>query len=154
MNNNLANNYQANMVNLLNNYLSDMAVLTVNLFNYHWNIVGSPFYALHEKFQEYYEETIEMYDEVAERIKQLGGFPITCLRDYCDNAKLKTAPSKDYTLKESVTNLTRDFQYMAAFGNQIVNYASEAKDEATVVLIGDMVMFFEKGGWMLRATLK
>jgi starvation-inducible DNA-binding protein len=152
MNNNQYNNYYQEMVNLLNQYLSNIAVLIVNLYNYHWNVVGPDFFPMHEKLQEYYEELTEIYDEVAERIKQLGGYPVASLNQYEGMAQIKTVASKDYYSKEIITNLIRDFEYMVNITNQLIEIADQANDEVSIVLLGDYGAFFQKQLWMLNAN--
>ena len=154
MNNVYQSNYQQNINKLLNQYLANVAVLTNKLYNYHWNVVGLSFFPFHTKLQEYYEETNEMFDEIAERIKQLEGFPVASLRAYNEMAQIKAVESRNYTDREIIIDLVKDFCYMVAITNQIILYASEANDEATVVLFSDYAVFFEKQLWMLKAHLK
>lgn len=148
------NNYQQNMSNLLNQYLSNTAVLINKIYNYHWNIVGLSFFPMHKKLEEYYEEITDIFDEVAERIKQLEGFPITSLRKYSELAQIKEAESRNYDQREVITNLIRDFEYMSAITNQIIELTEQANDEVTNLLFGEYAKFFEKQLWMLKAHLK
>ena len=64
------------LVELLNKNLANMQVLYVKLHNYHWNVKGINFKPIHEMTEAYYNYFAEQYDEVAERIVQLGGKPL------------------------------------------------------------------------------
>jgi starvation-inducible DNA-binding protein len=52
----------------LNQYLSDVHVLYIKIRNYHWNIEGSNFIAMHRFYETLYLEMAEVIDELAERI--------------------------------------------------------------------------------------
>lgn len=147
-------NYQHQAVKLLNEYLSNIAVLIVKLYNFHWNIVGEDFFATHEKLEAYYKEITNIYDEVGERIKQLSSFPITSLKIYSQIAQIKELESRNYKQREIVLTLIKDFCYMIEITNYIIRFAGKSKDEATVSLFNNYLVFFEKQIWMLRAHLK
>jgi starvation-inducible DNA-binding protein len=156
MNNNTNSsvNMQTQMVNHLNQFLSNIAVLTNKMYNYHWNVTGPHFFVLHGKFQEYYEKGNEMFDEVAERIKQLDGFPITSLAAYENTAGIRSAESKKYSASEAVNNTISDFKYLHRIGTDIAGYAESIGDGATKSIIGDYLTYLEKQLWMLEANLK
>jgi starvation-inducible DNA-binding protein len=67
---------------LLNTLLADEYVLYTKTRNAHWNIQGQNFMELHKFFQGQYEELDETIDEIAERIRMLGHFPIGSLKDF------------------------------------------------------------------------
>ena len=52
-------------VEKLNLYLANLNVLYRKVQNYHWNIVGTGFFAVHEKLEEYYDAINEQIDDVA-----------------------------------------------------------------------------------------
>lgn len=146
--------YQQQIVKLLNEYLSNVAVLIVKLYNFHWNIVGADFFSTHEKLETYYKEVTNIYDEVGERIKQLYGFPITSLKTYSQVAQIIELESRNYSQREIVINLIKDFCYMVEITNYIIKFAGKNADEATVAIFNNYLVFFEKQLWMLRAHLK
>ena len=124
MNNN-TNAYQSNMISILNQYLSNIAVMNVKLYNFHWNVVGPFFFGLHPKLQQYFEQTTQMYDQVAERIKMLSGYPITNLPMYEQTSTIKSVESKDYTEKEILQMLIRDFEVLLAMTYETGNLAAQ-----------------------------
>ncbi|MFA5408058.1 MAG: DNA starvation/stationary phase protection protein [Bacilli bacterium] len=148
------NNYENQITSYLNQYLSNLAVLTNKLYNYHWNIAGSTFFPLHSKFQEYYEKSSQEFDAIAERIKQLGGFPITSLSKYATMSNIKEVESKNYNASEALTGIVNDFKLMHKLGFDIANYASSIGDNVTSGIIGEYLTYLEKQIWMLEANLK
>lgn len=76
------------MIQGMNEFLADLQVFYQNLRGFHWNVKGSLFFVLHAKFEEYYNETAETVDEVAERILMVGGQPLHAFSNYLEVAEL------------------------------------------------------------------
>ena len=66
----------------LNQNLADVQVLYVKLHNYHWNIKGPHFWGIHNVTEGYYDYLAKQYDDIAERILQLNGKPLTTMKSY------------------------------------------------------------------------
>ena len=76
-------------VEKLNLYLANLNVLYRKVQNYHWNIVGTAFFSVHAKLEEYYDALNEQIDDVAERILSIGGRPLGTLKDYLAVSTIK-----------------------------------------------------------------
>ena len=57
----------------LNQSIAELVITTMMAQNFHWNVTGMAFGPLHELFQKIYEDHFEAQDELAERIKAIGG---------------------------------------------------------------------------------
>ncbi|HXG63403.1 MAG TPA: ferritin-like domain-containing protein, partial [Planctomycetota bacterium] len=75
----LSEKNRAAVSEILNALLADEAVLYTKTRNYHWNVTGPQFNDLHKFFDEQYGELNEIVDDVAERVRSLGGRPIGTL---------------------------------------------------------------------------
>ena len=53
-------------------FLSDAFTLYLKTHNFHWNVTGSMFNALHNMFEAQYTEQWNALDDIAERIRALG----------------------------------------------------------------------------------
>jgi bacterioferritin len=62
-------------VERLNQMLADTMTLRDLYKKHHWQVSGNTFYQLHLLFDKHYDEQVELIDQIAERIKQLGGKP-------------------------------------------------------------------------------
>jgi starvation-inducible DNA-binding protein len=62
------------VVRILNDVLSDEYVLYTKTRNYHWNVVGPQFNDYHKFFEAQYDALNEVVDDVAERVRALGGW--------------------------------------------------------------------------------
>jgi len=71
------------VVQILSTFLADEYVLYTKTRNYHWNIVGPQFNDLHKFFEEQYERLNEIVDDVAERIRTLGGNRLLHWQNLC-----------------------------------------------------------------------
>ena len=80
------------VVDLLQPALANLNILYNKTRNFHWNITGPRFHTLHLFLEEQYKELAEAADEVAERIRQLGGFAIGTLKEYLAKGELTEEP--------------------------------------------------------------
>ncbi|MEM9972359.1 MAG: DNA starvation/stationary phase protection protein [Pseudomonadota bacterium] len=69
----LAEEAATEIATALNQAVAETAVTTMLAQNFHWNVKGMSFGSLHALFQEIYEDHFEAQDDLAERIKALGG---------------------------------------------------------------------------------
>ena len=76
-------------VNGLQELLANLQVYYSNLRGFHWNVKGIEFYGLHAKLEEFYDDTAEKVDEVAERILMLGGVPAHNFSEYLKTSTIK-----------------------------------------------------------------
>jgi len=81
-------------LNLIQSYLSNLAVLNVKLHNIHWNVVGPQFVEVHNFTESVYDELFESFDQVAELLKMKGLMPLSTMAEYLENA----------TIQEVITN--------------------------------------------------
>ena len=72
-----------NLTSGLNRLLANFQLYYQNLRGLHWNIKGKSFFELHVKFEEFYTDSQEKIDFIAERILTLGGTPLHTFTDYC-----------------------------------------------------------------------
>jgi starvation-inducible DNA-binding protein len=66
----------ANLVDNLNGLLANFQIYYQSLRGLHWNIKGNNFFELHEKYEEFYTDSLVKIDDIAERILTLQGKPL------------------------------------------------------------------------------
>jgi starvation-inducible DNA-binding protein len=59
-------------------------VLYTKTRNYHWNVVSPRFNDLHKFFEAQHEQLAETVDEVAERVRFLGGWAAGTLTEFIE----------------------------------------------------------------------
>lgn len=145
--------YARRLADALNVYLANLHVVSTKLRNFHWNVVGVDFFDFHEKLGELYEAVALEIDEIAERIRMLGFWPLASMRDFVRSATLKEAPSAPYTTPIIAQALVNDFAETARYLHEIDQFVRETTDEFTINLIGDALGFLEKNVWFFSAYL-
>lgn len=141
-------------IELLNDYMANLKVMNNNLYNMHFNIVGTSFFGMHQKLQDYYEKLALMYDSVAERIKMLGGYPITSLKQISEVSTIKSMTSMNYTGNQVLQVLENDFKFLKAYTRDLLDTFNSAGDIYTTNMLSNNLMFFEKQLWMVKSSLK
>ena len=144
---------QNSNIDILNEYMVNLKVLNNNLYNMHFNIVGESFFGLHRKLQEYYEKVALLYDAVAERIKMLGGFPITSLKEIEDISTMKSMKSMSFNGRQVLEVLDNDFTFLKDYTKDLIEYFDKEKDYYTVSMLEDNLYFIEKELWMIKTSL-
>ncbi|HPF50572.1 MAG TPA: Dps family protein [Draconibacterium sp.] len=141
-----------NIVEKLNQLLADYQIFYQNLRGLHWNIKGQMFFALHEKYEEYYNGASEVVDEIAERILMLGGQPLHTFGDYLEVAKLEQVVNITDGRKGVSIVLSGDRYFLKSF-KEILEMAGENGDEGTAAMISEWIGATEKRIWMLESYL-
>ncbi len=144
----------AKQKDLMNQYVADLGVLNVKFHNLHWNVVGERFKPVHEYVEELYDMIFETYDEVAERMKMLGDFPLASLKKYLEVTKVDELEEKDYQIPEVYSILKQDLEHLKNLATSIRAVADEADDFGTVAMMEDQVDAYDKELWFIAQALK
>ncbi|ABW18381.1 Dps family protein [Alkaliphilus oremlandii] len=141
-------------LDLLQRYLSNLAVLNVKFHNIHWNVVGNQFMQIHNFTEEVYNKFFEDLDEVAELLKMKNATPLSTMAEYLDNATVEEVKAKDFSIKESLEVVKNDMVSMKELALEIRNMADEENDFETVAVFEGYVAYFSKNIWFLNSMLK
>lgn len=141
------------LMELLNKNLANLQLFYMKPHNYHWNVKGMNFKPVHEMTEAYYDYFAEQYDEVAERIVQLGGKPLATLNDYLKNASLKEESKKTFDVKYVLGSVLSDFKLLNDDFKEISNSAGETNDIPTANIADNNVAWLEKQIWMITASI-
>ncbi|MBU5428265.1 DNA starvation/stationary phase protection protein [Tissierella pigra] len=141
-------------VNLLQKYLSNLAVLNIKFHNIHWNVVGNQFVQVHEFTEGLYDKLFENLDEVAELLKMKDIMPLSTMAEYLDNSDIEEIKAKDFAIKESLEIVKTDLEKMKILATEIRNIADEEGDFETVAIFEDYVADYSKNIWFINSILK
>jgi starvation-inducible DNA-binding protein len=136
----------------LNKQVANLSVFFTKLHHYHWYVSGPEFFALHAKFEEYYDEVNEWYDAVAERLIMIGGKPASNLKNYLQLTSLSEATESKTT--DMIKAILNDFKHLVLEFKEVTLLAQEANDEPTADLAIGIISSLEKHIWTLGVTLK
>lgn len=139
---------------ILNALLADEYVLYTKTRKHHWNITGPHFSPLHELFQKQYEELDDIIDEIAERVRTLGGAAAGTLAEFLKLARLKEQPAKTLPAQEMIAALLADHEaIIRQLRNDLDACMSKQGDAGTSDFLTGLMEKHEKTAWMLRANL-
>lgn len=138
-------------VTLLKKIEANAIVLVMKLHNYHWNVKGMDFHPVHEATEGMYNNFFGLYDDIAERILQLGEKPIVTLKDALAQATIAEESATTFTSKQIAEALLKDFQIFEKDFKDLSDAASG--DSVTVALADEQLAAIQKAIWMLKAQL-
>lgn len=138
------------VVDGMNSLLANLHVHYQKLRNYHWNVTGSDFFDLHDKFEEEYNAVKIQIDEIAERIRVFGQTPVSTLKEYLEMSEIQETGT-DLSGQEMVKEILQDFEILLSFYVDALEAAGEIGDVATEDLITGYIQRTEKMHWMLTA---
>jgi starvation-inducible DNA-binding protein len=141
------------IIDALKGLLADAVVYYYKLHHYHWHVKGKQFFALHAKFEEYYEHWADVLDDVAERILTIGGTALPTLQDVLKHTNLKEDPEFPGA-EEMVVRLTKDLEKLTKSALKVRDLAVERGDDGTTDMMNELCDVEYKNLWMLHAFLK
>lgn len=144
---------KSEIVKKLNLLLSDYEIYYQNLRALHWNIKGKMFFMLHEKYEEFYNESADVIDEIAERILMLESTPLHTYEDFLKHSSIKPIKNvKD--ANESIRIVLENNEKLLDGAFQVLEVADESGDEGTTALLSDIISALEKRIWMLKSSIE
>ncbi len=132
--------------------LADTYALLIKTHNYHWNVEGAEFRALHLMFEEQYNELFAAADLIAERIRALGEKAPAGLAEFAKLTKIKDANSA-HDANGMLADLHASNLQAAETFKKLFEVSEKAEDGATNDLSNQRRNAHEKAAWMLRASL-
>jgi starvation-inducible DNA-binding protein len=139
---------------IMNAYLADLHVLYIKTRKYHWNVAGPSFKEYHLFFEEQYKALEEMIDEVAERIRTLGGKPLSTMADFIKETSLEEDHSGEVKTLHMFERLLTDHEQITRELRDDVNTVTDdLEDAGTADFLTGLMEAHEKMAWMLRKYL-
>ena len=143
------------VVDLLNADLADSYLLVIKTKKYHWDVVGPQFRTLHELWQQHYEAIGMNIDAIAERVRQLGGYPIGTAKGFLENATLREHAGDLPNAEEMVERLVGDHeQVIRNLRGHIDQCGDDYHDEGTADFLTGLMEQHEEMAWMLRSFIE
>ena len=137
----------------LGKLLADSYTLMIKTHNYHWNVEGAHFPALHALFEGQYTELFAAVDEIAERMRALGAKAPAGLHAFSDLSAVKDGDSSKKD-KEMVSDLLADHETIISRGEKVLRLAEDNGDAPSADLLTRRLESHQKQAWMLRSFLK
>jgi starvation-inducible DNA-binding protein len=140
---------------ILNRMLADEHALYVKTRNYHWNVTGPQFHSLHEMLEDFYQKLAPLADDLAERVRQMGGRAIGTMAEFSQQTRVSEQPGEAPEARQMIENLLADHeQIIRDLRGDIDVCADELKDQGTADFLTGLMEQHEKMAWMHRAFLE
>lgn len=139
------------IIKILNSILANEAVLTLKTRNAHWNVRGASFFELHFLFDTQYKQLNDISDEIAERVRMVGGIAIGSFAEFLSHAQLEERPTE----VPDILHLLADHEtIIRSLHEDIRKCNDEYEDEGTSDLMVSVMRMHEKMAWMLRSYIE
>lgn len=138
-------------IEVLKQIQADSIVFFMKTHNYHWNVKGANFPQMHAATQEIYENFADIFDDVAERIIQLGGVPYVTLADALKASKIAEEGKQSFSANEVLEDVLKDYRYFESIFKELSKVADEVEDRVTSGFADEKVGQLQKALWMLNA---
>ena len=143
------------VVGILSKLLADEYVLYTKTRNYHWNVVGPHFTDLHKFFEDQYSQLSDDVDEIAERIRSLGGKTPATLTEFMKNSRIDEHPGEFPDTNSMVSNLVVDHEAIITnLRTDLETCDTKFHDIGTNDFLTGLMEKHEKTAWMLRSILE
>ena len=145
----LSSNAAKNVKDALNTILADSFALYLKTKNFPWHVSGPHFRDYHLMLDEQGEAIFATIDELAERIRKIGG---TTMRSIGHVAKLKTIKDNDETYvppREMLRELMEDNKKTVVNMRKAHDIADKYNDSATTSILENFIDEAERRTWFL-----
>ncbi|MEM1325980.1 MAG: DNA starvation/stationary phase protection protein [Bacteroidota bacterium] len=147
--------HRSKVVEILSYLLADEHLLYIKLRNYHWNIEGMSFQALHEFFQEQYTTLEGSIDDIAERIRSLGAYSPGSMQEFREMARLNETGHLNGKDIDMLENILADHEMIIqVLRGNVDETAEQLNDAGTADFLTALMEMHEKMAWMVRSHLR
>jgi starvation-inducible DNA-binding protein len=151
----LSEEQRSGVSELLNKVLSNAYLLLIKTKKYHWDVTGPEFRSLHQLWEEQYTILTETIDSIAERVRQLGHFPVGTAEGFLKYGDLKEHTGDIPTAYNMVSNLVDDHEQVIRGLREYVDACSDQfHDEGTADFLTGIMEQHEEMAWMLRSFIE
>ncbi|GKY88844.1 Dps family protein [Sinisalibacter aestuarii] len=133
--------------------LADSHMLYMKAHNFHWNVEGPHFFALHEMFEAQYTDIAGAMDEIAERIRALGEYAPGSSAEFAALARVTEVEGR-LAAADMVRETAADYDIIGETIAGAIAVAEEHGDDISAGMLADRLAFHQKQGWMMKAWLK
>ncbi|MGF1484406.1 MAG: Dps family protein [Opitutales bacterium] len=137
----------------LRQIIADSYALMGQTHHCHWNVEGPGFFALHNAFEEQYTELFQAVDDIAERVRALGGYAPGGLQRLAAMAGFNEIEEQT-TATDMISSLLEQHAQTVKHLKETRDLAGDNGDDETEDMMIARIQVHEKTMWMLRSYLK
>ncbi|MGQ0741254.1 MAG: Dps family protein [Alphaproteobacteria bacterium] len=133
----------------MNALLADSFALFVKTKNFHWHVSGPHFRIYHLLFDEYAEQIFKTTDELAERVRKIGGTTLHSVGEIAKLQRIKDNDAAFVTPFDMLRELMEDNKSVMVAMRETHALCEERGDVATASLLEIFVDGAEERNWFL-----
>jgi starvation-inducible DNA-binding protein len=133
----------------LNGLLADAFALYLKTKNFHWHVSGPHFRDYHLLLDEQAEQVFATTDELAERVRKIGGTTLRSIGDISRHQSLKDNDAKFVAPADMLRELMADNKTVAAAMRKAHEVADKHEDVASASLLENFIDATERRTWFL-----
>jgi starvation-inducible DNA-binding protein len=138
----------------LNRLLADVFALYLKTKNFHWHMTGRHFRDYHLLLDEHADQIFAMTDDIAERVRKIGGTTLHSIGDISAHQRLKDNNQQHVEAREMLTELCSDNQELTRFLRAAHQICDEFNDVATTSLVEVWIDQTERRTWFLSEVVR
>ncbi len=140
-------------IEILKQLQADALAFYMKTHNYHWHVKGKDFPQVHSATEEIYTIFATIFDDLAERVIQLGGTPHVTLKDVSGVTKIAEESKTSFKSTEILESILKDYEYFLKSFKDLSKTANESEDTTTQGYADTQIAHLEKAIWMIKAQL-
>ena len=138
-----------NITGALNALLADVFALYLKTKNFHWHMSGPHFRDYHLLLDEQGEQIFEISDDIAERVRKIGGSTIRSIGHIARLQRIADNDQEFVAARDMLLELHADNKALVESLRAAHEVASKANDYATTSLIENWIDEAERRAWFL-----
>jgi starvation-inducible DNA-binding protein len=139
-------------VETLSILLANTYVMTLKTQHVHWNVVGSGFIGIHGITCGQSTDLFKATDDIAERIRMIGGTPPTTMERLLELASIGSEFTSGSAL-DMVAELVAGHQVICNEIKSSCESLAQSSDHGTVSLLTSRLEYHEKVSWLLGSVV-
>jgi starvation-inducible DNA-binding protein len=141
-----------NITGALNALLADVFALYLKTKNFHWHMSGPHFRDYHLLLDEHADQTFAMTDDIAERVRKIGGITIRSIGEVTRLQRISDNDADYVDPLDMLAELRQDNQAILASMREVHDLCDEENDVATTSLLEVWIDQTERRIWFLFET--
>ena len=143
------------VVSILQLALADECLLYTKVRNCYWEAANPKSQALLRLFEKQYDEIARLIDEIAERVRLLGGYAMGTMSDFLQHTRVNEEPNRLLpSAARMVSQLIEDHEAIVrTLRGDLEACVAEYSDTETSDFLARLVKRHEDLTWRLRAYL-
>jgi starvation-inducible DNA-binding protein len=139
----------AEITEALNGLLADTYAVYIKTKNFHWHVSGPHFRSYHLLFDEHAKELLETTDELAERVRKIGGMTLHSIGHIARLQRISDNDADFVSPRDMLRELMNDNKAMMANLREVHRIADGRGDIGTAALLETFIDGAEKRNWFL-----